>query len=64
VQLARGESVAEAIRQNRLKYWVPTSGTTSALHQRGTTDASWLVHEDHILHLLAPATMCSSSGTR
>lgn len=51
VQLARGESGAEAIRQNRLKYWVPTSGATSALHQRGTTDANWLVHEDHILHL-------------
>ncbi|NQV23255.1 MAG: DUF1583 domain-containing protein [Rhodopirellula sp.] len=51
VQLARGESGAEAIRQNRLKYWVPTSGATSTLHHRGTTDASWLVHEDHILHL-------------
>ena len=51
VQLARGESGAEAIRQNRLKYWVPTSGATSALHQRGTTVANWLVHEDHILHL-------------
>ncbi|MFT4555989.1 MAG: hypothetical protein ACI92S_001326 [Planctomycetaceae bacterium] len=51
VQLARGESGAEAIRQNRLKYWVPTSGATSTLLHRGATDASWLVHEDHILHL-------------
>ena len=51
VQLARGQSGAQAIRQNRLKYWVPTSGATSALHRRGTTDANWLVHEDHILHL-------------
>jgi hypothetical protein len=31
--------------------WVPTSGATSALHHHGSTDASWLVHEDHILHL-------------
>lgn len=51
VQLARGESGADAIRQNRLKYWVPTSGATSTLHHQGKTDASWLVHEDHILHL-------------
>jgi hypothetical protein len=51
VQLARGESGAEAIRQNRLKYWVPTSGATSTLHHLGKTDPSWLVHEDHILHL-------------
>ena len=51
VQLARGESGAEAIRQNRLKYWVPISGATSTLHHRGKTDTNWLVHEDHILHL-------------
>ena len=51
VQLARGESGPEAIRQNRLKYWVPTSGATSTQLHRGATDASWLVHEDHILHL-------------
>jgi hypothetical protein len=51
VQLARGESGAKAIRQNRLKYWVPTSGATSTLHHLGKTDANWLVHEDHILHL-------------
>ena len=51
VQLARGESGADTIRQNRLKYWVPTSGATSTLLHRGKTDANWLVHEDHILHL-------------
>lgn len=51
VQLARGESGAEVIRQNRLKYWVPTSGASSVLRSRGSVDATWLVHEDHILHL-------------
>ena len=51
VQLARGESGPEAIRQNRLKYWVPMSGETSTALHRGATNASWLVHEDHILHL-------------
>ena len=51
VQLARGESGAEAIRQNRLKYWVPTSGASSVLRSRGSVDATWLVHEEHILHL-------------
>lgn len=51
VQLARGKSGPEAVRMNPLKYWVPVSGATSALHQRGATDATWLVHEDHILHL-------------
>jgi len=51
VQLARGESGAEAIRQNRLKYWVPASGASSGLRSRGSVDATWLVHEDHILHL-------------
>lgn len=51
VQLARGESGAEAIRQNRLKYWVPTSGASSVLRSRGSVDSTWLVHEDHILHL-------------
>ncbi len=51
VQLARGESGAEAIRQNRLKYWVPASGASSVLRSRGSVDSTWLVHEDHILHL-------------
>jgi hypothetical protein len=51
VQLNRGESGAEVLRQNRLKYWVPSSGRTSDLHAGGAVDATWLVHEDHILHL-------------
>jgi len=51
VQLARGESGAEAIRQNRLKYWVPAAGASSVLRSRGSVDSTWLVHEDHILHL-------------
>lgn len=51
VQLARGESGPETIRTNRLKYWVPVSGATSAMHRQGATAATWLVHEDHVLHL-------------
>lgn len=51
VQLARGESGPETIRLNRLKYWIPVSGATSSSLMRGATDATWLVHEDHILHL-------------
>ncbi len=51
VQLNLGESGAEVLRHNRLKYWVPASGTTSALQVQGAVDATWLVHEDHILHL-------------
>lgn len=51
VQLARGESGPETIRTNRLKYWVPVSGATSPLHRQGATAATWLVHEDHVLHL-------------
>ena len=51
VQLNRGESGVEVLRQNRLKYWLPVSGKTSVSSASGSVDAMWLVHEDHILHL-------------
>jgi hypothetical protein len=51
VQMSRGESGPEAVHNSRLKYWVSTSGRTSALNAMGAVDAVWVVHEDHILHL-------------
>lgn len=51
VQLNRGVSGPEVLYQNRLKYWVPVSGKTSASNSSGGVDTMWLVHEDHILHL-------------
>lgn len=51
IQLNRGESGPGALRQNRLKYWIPVSGKTSTSSALGAVDAMWLTHEDHILHL-------------
>jgi hypothetical protein len=51
IQLNRGTSGPEVLRQNRLKYWIPVSGRTSATSSLGAGDAMWLTHEDHILHL-------------
>lgn len=35
----------------RLKYWVPVFGARSGSNSPGTTRVSWLVHDDHLLHL-------------
>jgi len=51
IQLNRGTSGPEVLRQNRLKYWIPVSGKTSATSAQAAVDALWLTHEDHILHL-------------
>jgi hypothetical protein len=51
IQLNRGESGPETLRQNRLKYWIPVSGATAQLSAAGAVPAIWLTHEDHILHL-------------
>jgi len=51
VQRHRGESGPETLYANRLKYWVPATGMTSAQHAAGGVEAMWLVHEDHVLHL-------------
>ncbi|MBI1312626.1 DUF1583 domain-containing protein, partial [bacterium] len=51
IQLNRGESGPEVLRQNRLKYWIPVSGVTSKSSAAGSVPTMWLTHEDHILHL-------------
>ncbi|MEO8497110.1 MAG: DUF1583 domain-containing protein, partial [Planctomycetota bacterium] len=51
VQVNRGESGAEALYRQRLKYWVPATGATASQHAAGAVSAMWLVHEDHVLHL-------------
>ncbi|MCA9057644.1 MAG: DUF1583 domain-containing protein, partial [Planctomycetaceae bacterium] len=51
IQLHRGESGPDALRQNRLKYWIPVTGSNSESSSLGTVPAMWLTHEDHILHL-------------
>ena len=35
----------------RLKYWVPVSGNPETMNSPAMTDAVWLAHEGHILHL-------------
>ena len=51
VQRHRGESGPEVLFKNRLKYWVPVSGTTTLFDAMGANPAVWLTHENHILHL-------------
>ena len=50
-QLHHGVSGPEALYENRLKYWVPISGTTAETSSAGAPSAMWLTHEDHVLHL-------------
>lgn len=51
VQKTRGESEPTVLYQNRLKYWIPVSGSSAADVATGAVPAMWLTHEDHILHV-------------
>ncbi len=53
-QLRHGASGPEVLYENRLKYWIATSGATAATESAGASGALWLTHEDHLLHLAGP----------
>ncbi|MEK6258637.1 MAG: DUF1583 domain-containing protein [Planctomycetota bacterium] len=46
-----GELGGESKLDPRLKYWVPVSGTRSGSNSPVMTGTSWLVYDDHLLHL-------------
>ena len=47
----RGETGVTSKMAPRLKYWVPASGNLEGSISPAMTEAVWLVHEDHVLHL-------------
>lgn len=45
------EPAGESRLDSQLKYWAPVSGTLSTSNSSLAPRASWLVHEDHLLHV-------------
>ena len=54
VQLRYGTSEPGDLLKNPLKYWLPVDTATSRSNQRGIPPSTWLLHEDHVLHLGGP----------
>lgn len=46
-----GESGRESLLNPRLKFWVPVSGAWGGSDRSVSTRATWLAHEDQLLHL-------------
>ncbi|MDA1056180.1 MAG: hypothetical protein O3C40_37855, partial [Planctomycetota bacterium] len=58
IRRGHGDSESSWLDETGLHHFIATSGRTAAQHARGHARHTWLVHEDHLLHLAGPGSDC------